>query len=130
MSPQRLGLILAGVPLLLLGAIGVMLAVQGDSLNARSTFAVGVIIAATSGASMVYQIDRWTLRLQSLIHFGIMLCTVLPALYLSGWFVLDNPLDYLSVLGIFLITGAVLWTVLYLIFGIIQPRIQAKSLRS
>ncbi|HAY44040.1 MAG TPA: DUF3021 domain-containing protein [Micrococcaceae bacterium] len=130
MSPQRLGLILAGVPLIILGSIGVMLAVQGDSINARSTFAVGVIIAATNGASVVYQIERWTLRLQSLIHFGIMLCTVLPALYLSGWFVLNGPLDYLLIFGIFLISGAVLWTVFYLIFGIIQPRIQATRLRN
>lgn len=130
MSPQRLGLILAGVPLLILVAIAVMLTVQGDSINARSTFAVGVIIAATSGASVVYQVDRWTLQIQSLIHFGIMLCTVLPALYLSGWFVLNGPLDYLSTFGIFLITGAVLWTFFYLIFGIIQPRIQAKRLRN
>jgi Zn-dependent membrane protease YugP len=107
-----------------------MLAVQGDSINARSTFAVGVIIAATSGASVVYQIERWTLRLQSLIHFGIMLCTVLPALYLSGWFVLNGPLDYLLIFGIFLISGAVLWTVFYLIFEIIQPRIQATRLRN
>lgn len=120
MSPRRLGFILAGVPLIIMGAIGAVLLVQGDAINARSTFAVGVIIAATSGASVIYQVERWKLQIQSLIHFAIMLCTVLPALYLSGWFTLNEPIDYLSVFGIFLIAGAVLWLVFYLIFGVIQ----------
>lgn len=101
MSPQRLGFILAGVPLIIMGAIGAVLLVQGDAINARSTFAVGVIIAATSGASVIYQVERWKLQIQSLIHFAIMLCTGLPALYLSGWFTLNEPIDYLSVFGIF-----------------------------
>lgn len=130
MSPLRLGFILAGIPLVVMGAIGTALLVQGDATNARSTFAVGVIIAATSGASVIYKVERWKLLTQSLIHFAIMLCTVLPALYLGGWFTLNAPIDYLSVFGIFLVTGAVLWLVFYLIFGVIQPKMQAKRMRS
>lgn len=112
MKPLRLGLILAGIPLIIMGAIGTMLLDQGETSDARSTFAVGVIIAATSGTAVLFQIDKWKLSFQSLLHFLIMLFTVLPALYLSGWFPLETPLDYLSVLGIFLLTGAVLWLVL------------------
>lgn len=130
MAPQRLGLILAGVPLIIMGVIGTMLLIQGDATSARSTFAVGVIIAATGGASVIYQVERWKLRIQSLIHFAVMLCTVLPALYLGGWFTLNEPIDYFSVLGIFLVTGVVLWLVFYLIFGVIQPKMQAKRIRS
>lgn len=130
MSPLRLGFILAGIPLVVMGAIGTVLIVQGDASNARSTFAVGVIIGATSGASVIYQAQRWKLLAQSLIHFAIMLCTVLPALYLGGWFTLNAPTDYLLVFGIFLVTGAALWLVFYLTFGVIQPKAQAKRIRS
>lgn len=78
MSPKRLGLILAGVPLVIMGVIGAALLAQGDTSNGRSTLAVGVIIAATSGTSVLYQLEQWKLSFQSLIHFGIMLVTVPP----------------------------------------------------
>ncbi|MFJ2619776.1 DUF3021 domain-containing protein [Glutamicibacter sp. NPDC087344] len=126
MSPLRLGLILTGAPLLIMGAIGLALYFQGDVSNARSTFAVGVIIAAVSGTSVLYQVNQWSLKRQSLIHFGIMLVTVLPALYFSGWFSLNRPMDYFWVLGIFLMVGAVLWLLLYLIFGVLQPKLRTR----
>lgn len=84
--------------------MGIALLVEGDSATARTTFAVGVIVAATSGASVICQVDRWTLSLQSAIHFTIMLATALPALFLGDWLTLDRPVDYLAVLGNFQVT--------------------------
>ena len=130
MSPLRLSLVLAGIPLIVMAAIGVALFLQGDAANARSTFALGVIVAAVSGASAVYQVKAWDLKKQSVIHFGIMLITVLPAMYLSGWFALDNAMDYLQVHGIFLMVGAALWLLFYLIFGVLQPRFSSKQVSS
>lgn len=130
MPPLRLSLVLAGIPLIVMAAIGVALLLQGDAANARSTFALGVIVAAVSGASAVYQVKAWDLKKQSVIHFGIMLITVLPAMYLSGWFDLDNAMDYLQVLGIFLMVGAGLWLLFYLIFGVLQPRFSSKQVSS
>lgn len=122
MSPLRLGLILASVSSVAFGVMGTALLVEGDTSTARSTFATGVIVAATSGSSVIYQVDRWTLSIQSSIHFAIMLCTVLPALFLSGWFTLNHPLDYLAVIGIFLVTGLAIWLVLFFVFGVILPK--------
>ena len=122
MPPLRLGLILASVSSVVFGVMGIALLLEGDSSTAQSTFAVGVIVAATSGASVIYQVQRWGLATQSAIHFTIMLCTVLPALFLSGWFPLSSPLDYLVVVGIFLVAGLALWLVMFLVFGVILPR--------
>jgi NADH:ubiquinone oxidoreductase subunit H len=71
-------------------------------------------------------VSRWPLRVQSAIHFAIMVGTVLPALLLSGWFPLANPTDYLIVLGIFLLVGLILWVVFFLIFGVVVPRQRAN----
>ncbi len=130
MSPLRLGLILTGVASLIFGVMGAALLVEGDFSNARSTFATGVIVAATSGSSVIYRVDRWTLLLQSAIHFAIMLCTVLPALFLSGWFALDSPTDYLSVVGLFLATGLTLWLVMFFVFGVMLPKGRTPGERS
>lgn len=127
MSPLRLGLILAGVSLVIFGVMGVALRAEGDLSAARSTFAAGVIAAATSGTSVIYQVDRWKLSRQSAIHFVIMLCTVLPALFWSGWFPLDSPLEYLAVVGYFLVAGLVIWLMMFSVFGVILPRRRASQ---
>lgn len=88
---------------------------------------MGVIVAATSGAWVLYQVERWTLPAQSTMHFTIMLCTVLPALFLSGWFPLGSPMDYLAVVGIFLATGLALWLVMFLVLGVILPKHRARA---
>lgn len=126
MSPLRLGITLAAVSSVVFAVMGIALLVEGDSTTARSTFAVGVIVAATSGASVIYQVDRWTLVRQSAAHFMIMVCTVLPALLLSGWFMLDRPQAYLAVIAIFLASGLAIWLVMFVVFGVILPNRRAS----
>ena len=107
--------LLSLIPLAIMTAIGLSLISQGDTSDGRATLTVGVIISAVMGASVIYQIEKWSLRTQSLVHFGIMVVTVLPALFLSGWFPLDTPWGYLAVIGVFAAVAIVLWSVLYLI---------------
>ncbi|SJN36386.1 hypothetical protein FM104_09210 [Microbacterium esteraromaticum] len=114
--------LLSGIPLLIMTAIGIALIAQGKSADGRSTLAVGVIIAAVAGSSVIYQIGGWDLRRQSLAHFAIMLVTVLPALLLSGWFPLDSISGYFVVIAAFLAAGLVLWISFYLIFTKVVPR--------
>lgn len=114
--------LLAGIPLLIMSAIGIALMVQDKPADARATLAVGVIVAATAGASVIYQIDRWSLTKQTVVHFAIMLATVLPALLLSGWFPLDSAWGYVAVVGVFLAAGFVLWAIFYVIFAKLVPR--------
>lgn len=115
-------LLLVGIPLVIMGGIGLMLLGEGDTDNARSTFAVGVIIAAVSGASVIYQVERWRLLRQTLIHLAVMTVTVLPAILLSGWFDLSTGTGWLLALGVFALTGVALWLIFYVIFAILDRR--------
>lgn len=63
-SPRKLvraAIVRAGVPLLTMGGIGLALPSQDEVADGRSTLAVGVIVAAVAGASVLYEIDAWPL---------------------------------------------------------------------
>lgn len=106
------------IPLIIMTTISIIMKYQGiDPFQVRGTFIVGIIIASVAAASVIYEIENWSLFKQSVIHFLIMLVTVLPLLYISGWYKLNSVLDYVKVFGIFLFVGIVLWTISYFIFG-------------
>lgn len=106
------------IPLIIMTIISIIMKYQGiDPFQVRGTFIVGIIIASVAAASVIYEIKNWSLFKQSVIHFLIMLVTVLPLLYISGWYKLNSVLDYVKVFGIFLFVGIVLWTISYFIFG-------------
>lgn len=130
MKPWLKVALIAGIPLVIMTAIGIALLAEGKTSDGRSTIAVGVIVAAVAGAWKIYDIDSWSLRTQSLVHFGIMTVTVLPALLLSGWFPIDTPLGVLAVIGSFLLVGAVVWTVMYLVFTRLVPARKRRAERS
>lgn len=88
-----------------------------DQFQVKSTFMAGLIVTAVAAASVIYDVEKWSLSKQLGIHFLTMLVTVFPCLLLSGWFPLNSFLDYLKVFGIFILWGAVLVSVLYFIFG-------------
>ncbi|UPQ86678.1 DUF3021 family protein [Ignavigranum ruoffiae] len=58
----------------------------------------------------------WSILKQSIVHFIVMLFTVLPILIMSGWFVLKSSLDYVKLIGIFIFVGFVLWLFFYILF--------------
>ncbi|MDF2046939.1 DUF3021 domain-containing protein [Microbacterium sp. Kw_RZR3] len=115
-------LLRAGIPLVIMSAIGIALLAQGKPDDGRATLAVGVIAAAVSGASVIYQVEAWSMRTQTLVHFVVMTVTVLPALLLSGWFPLDTGWHYLGVVAVFLGTGILLWAFFFVLFTKILPR--------
>ncbi|MGJ1429388.1 DUF3021 domain-containing protein [Clavibacter sepedonicus] len=110
-----------------MSAIAAYLLADGRTADGRSTLAVGVIVAATAAGSLLYQVDRWSLTRQSVTHFVLMLATVLPGLLLSGWFRVDTAGGVLAVVGIFLATGLVLWTTLYVVMTAVERRRDARA---
>ena len=105
------------IPLIIMTIISIIMKYQGiDPFQVRGTFIVGIIIASVAAASVIYEIENWSLFKQSVIHFLIMLVTVLPLLYISGWYKLNSVLEYVKVFGIFLFVGIVLWSISYFIF--------------
>ena len=80
-----------------------------DKLQSKGTLVTGLIIAITIGAFPIYNIERWSLKKRSLIHFLIMLTAVLPLLLYSEWY---SPL--LTAI-VFFSFGAVGWTAGYIV---------------
>lgn len=106
------------IPFIFMSAISLMMKYQGvDVFQVKSTFFAGIIVTSVAAASVIYEIENWSLLKQSVAHFVIMLVTVFPCLLVSGWFKLNNTLDYIKVFGIFLFAGVVLWSIAYFIFG-------------
>lgn len=106
------------IPFIFKSAISLMMKYQGvDVFQVKSTFFAGIIVTSVAAASVIYEIENWSLLKQSVAHFVIMLVTVFPCLLVSGWFKLNNILDYIKVFGIFLFAGVVLWSIAYFIFG-------------
>lgn len=109
-------LIRFAIPCIIMSGIAFMLHYQGHPrLEVKSTFIVGLIISCVVGASVIYEITSWSLLRQSLVHLGVMTCTVLPLLFLSSWFPLNNLGDYLKVLGLFALCGVLFWSVGYVV---------------
>lgn len=106
------------IPFIIMTTLSIIMKYQGtDTYQVKSTFLVGIIVTSVAAASVIYEIENWSLFKQSVVHFIIMLVTIFPCLLVSGWFKLSGILDYLKVFGMFLFTGIVLWSIAYLIFG-------------
>ncbi len=106
------------IPFAIMTGISLIMVSQGmDGFQIKSTFITGLIVTSVAAASVIYDVEGWSLLKQSAVHFLIMLATVLPCLVASGWFALETPADFLKLFGIFIATGLVLWTVGYVIFG-------------
>ena len=83
----------------------------------KGTFLTGVIVSIVAAASVIYDIEKWSLLKQSAMHFIVMILTIFPCLLISGWYELSSFADYLKVFGIFLLCGCIFWTIGYFVFG-------------
>ncbi|EAF6118245.1 DUF3021 family protein [Listeria monocytogenes] len=97
----------------------VMYTQKKDRYQVQSTFITGIIITAVAAASVIYSIQSWSLFKQSIVHFLIMIVTVLPCLLVSDWFPKKNATDILKIFGIFLTAAIILWTTTYFVFSYI-----------
>jgi len=111
-------IIRGGITFVIMTGIAISMKYKGmDPYQVKSTFIACLISTAVAAATVIYEIEGWSLTKQSIVHFFIMLMTVFPCLIVSGWFPLKTPLDYLKLLGIFMLVGLVLWSIFYVIFS-------------
>lgn len=108
-------LLRGGIPFTIMSGIALLLNDQEKYSDAKSTFFAGSIALFVGAASVIYNIDHWTLTKQSLVHFLIMLITVYPILLLSGWFTIVSVWHALQVFLIFILVGLVLWSVMFIL---------------
>lgn len=109
-------LLRGAIPFIVMTGISFLMRVQNlEPFQVRSTFITGLIMTVVATASVIYDMKHWSLLKQSIVHFIIMLGTVLPCLLLSGWFPVEEVQDVLKIFGIFLLTGIVLWSLAYFV---------------
>ncbi|SJM60736.1 hypothetical protein FM101_06445 [Arthrobacter rhombi] len=112
---------------MIMSGIAARLAALDKTSDARGTLTAGVIVASIMAASVIYDVEAWSLRRQTVVHFLAMALTVFPALCLSGWFPAQTAADILVIGGYFLIVGLVAWVLAYCVFGIVVPRLQKRG---
>ena len=111
-------IIRGSIPFIIMSLLsGIMKFQRLDDYQVKSTFITGLIVTAVVAASVIYEVESWSLIKQSIIHFLIMLITVYPCLVFSNWFPNKIALDLVKIFGLFLVVGIILWTVAYILFG-------------
>lgn len=88
---------------------------NGQPSQAWQTFCVGFIVAGIAGTWNIYDINSWPLRKRTLVHTFFMALVVFPTLFISGWFPF-NPANLALAAGIFILSGAIAWTIGYVFF--------------
>lgn len=106
------GITFGGIPFIIMSIIAYALYSQNDISNARSVFCVALIGLVIGFATIIYDINQWSLTRKTIIHFVCMLLTIYPILLFSGWFPLKSIKDGLIIFGYFVLTGIILWLVL------------------
>lgn len=120
MSIIKNGMLRGGTPLVIMSFISVILFFQGKANQAKSTFLVALILFVVGIATVIYDIDSFSLLKRSVIHFIIMLVTVYPILLISGWFPLKTFKDALFIFLYFIVVGAVVYTIMLLLAKIFK----------
>ena len=111
-------IIRGSIPFIIMSLLsGIMKFQRLDDFQIKSTFITGLIVTSVVAASVIYEVESWSLIKQSIIHFLIMLITVYPCLVFSNWFPNKTVLDLVKIFGLFLVVGIILWTVAYILFG-------------
>lgn len=106
-------LLRGGIPFVIMGGIALLLFFQNKYPDAKGTFMASLIAFFVGAATVIYNIDHWSLTKQSGIHFLIMLITVYPILLVSGWFEISTILDAIKIFLVFILVGLVIWSVMF-----------------
>ncbi|WP_240510234.1 DUF3021 family protein [Virgibacillus profundi] len=106
-------LLRGGIPFIIMSGIALLLYFQGKYSDAKGTFVVSLIAFFVGAASIIYNIEHWSLTKQSAVHFVIMLITIYPILLLSGWFTITSVFDAFKIFILFVFVGIILWSVLF-----------------
>ena len=88
---------------------------MGSELNAvvLQTLLCGVMGAGFATASVIWEMDSWSLARQSGVYFAVICLLMLPAAYLCNW--MPHTLGgIVSYVGIFIAIFAFVWIALYL----------------
>lgn len=92
-----------------------LVSAMGGELNAviLQTVLCGVMGAGFAAASVIWELDSWSLAKQSGIYFLIACILMLPIAYIAGW--MEHSIGgFLSYVGIFVAIFIAVWLAQYL----------------
>ena len=88
--------------------------IGGGELNAvmAQTALCAVLGAVSAGASVVWEIENWSLMKQSLVFFALLSAVMMPVAYLAQW--MEHSLGgFLSYFAMFTVMFIFVWIVRY-----------------
>ena len=89
----------------------------GNELNAvvLQTIMCAILGGGFAMASVIWEIDSWSLAKQSGIYFSIACVTMFPIAYITNW-MKHNAIGILSYVGIFVAIFVITWLVQYFVW--------------
>ncbi len=92
-----------------------LIAAVGSELNAviLQTILCGLMGSGFAMASVIWEIDSWSLAKQSGIYFAIACIVMLPIAYIANW-MRHTFVGVLSYIGIFIVIFIAVWLIQYL----------------
>lgn len=90
---------------------------MGNELNAviLQTVLCGIMGTGFAMASVIWEIDSWSLAKQSGIYFAIACVVMFPIAYVANWMKHDT-ISILLYIGIFIIIFAIVWLLQYFVW--------------
>ena len=90
---------------------------MGSELNAIliQTGLSGIMGTGFAMASVIWEIDSWSLAKQSVIYFSIACVTMFPIAYITNW-MKHNAIGILSYVGIFVAISGITWLIQYFVW--------------
>ncbi|AIC95720.1 DUF3021 family protein [Shouchella lehensis] len=104
------------LPFIIMNVIAIVLYYQNKTHDAKGTFIASFIVLILGIASLIYNIEEWSILRKTVLHFLVMLLTIYPILLVSGWFTLISMKDYFVVFLLFLGFGTVSWLIFFILF--------------
>ncbi|ALX50648.1 hypothetical protein AOX59_13530 [Lentibacillus amyloliquefaciens] len=98
-----------------MSGIALLLYFQGKYSDVKGTFVASLIAFFVGAASIIYNIEHWSLIKRSGVHFIIMLITIYPILLLSGWFTIASVFDAVKIFILFAFVGIILWSLFFIL---------------
>ncbi len=79
---------------------------------ALQTFLCGIIGAVFAMASVIWEIDKWSIAKQTGIYFVLTAAAMMPVAYITGWME-HSTIGVVTYFGIFVIIFVVVWMIQY-----------------
>lgn len=93
-----------------------LISVMGNEINAVLVQALlcGLVGIGFSGGSVIWEVERWSIVVQTGVYFAITALIMMPIAYFMYW--MEHSLKgFLSYFGIFVLVFAVVWIIQYMI---------------